>query len=77
MHKNTKKILVLISLLPVSVLFFLLVNYSIRTGTVVSIKLITANVNDDPLSFYFGVLALLTFGISLIKAIIDVVKGNV
>jgi hypothetical protein len=76
MHKNTKKVLGIIILLTLSILFLLQLNYSIRTGTVVSIELISTSIDDNLFSFYFGVLVQLLIGLSLIKGVITVVKDN-
>jgi len=74
MHKNTKKVLAIITLLVLSILFVLQLNFSIRTGTVVSIELITTTKDDNILSFYLGAFVQILIGLSLIISLVKVVR---
>ena len=74
MHKNTKKVLAIITLLVLSILFVLQLNFSIRTGTVVSIEIITTTKDDNILSFYLGAFVQILIGLSLIISAVKVVR---
>jgi len=74
MHKNTKKVLAIITLLVLSILFVLQLNFSIRTGKVVSIEIITTTKDDNILSFYLGAFVQILIGLSLIISAVKVVR---